>query len=106
MRILGTRVDRIQNEDVLREMVRWIEDPEGPCRFIVNTGFHGIWLAYKDPSFHRIVEEADMFKKQIVNRVAVRIQDDLSHLALEILHLSAPKSDAATGLLDDTDEGV
>ena len=60
-RVLGTRVDRVQNTDVMAEMERWISEDDGRCRFIVNTGFHGLWEAHRDPAFRAVVEGADMF---------------------------------------------
>ena len=60
-RILGSRVHRVGNEQVLDAMTHWIEEERDRCHFIVNTGFHGLWVAHRDPAFKAIVNTADLF---------------------------------------------
>lgn len=59
--ILGIEFHRVQNPDVLATMERWIHQEPDHCHFIVNTGFHGLWTAYKDPQFRSIVRSCDLF---------------------------------------------
>ena len=47
MRVLGSRVHLVQNPDVLAQMERWIAEERDRCHFIVNTGFHGVWVAHR-----------------------------------------------------------
>lgn len=60
-RILGSKVHQVGNEQVLDAMTCWIEQERDRCHFIVNTGFHGLWVAHRDPAFKRIVNSADLF---------------------------------------------
>jgi N-acetylglucosaminyldiphosphoundecaprenol N-acetyl-beta-D-mannosaminyltransferase len=61
MRVLGTRVHLVDNDKVLALLEEWIARREGGCRFVVVTGFHGLWVAHQDPDFRRIVASADLF---------------------------------------------
>jgi N-acetylglucosaminyldiphosphoundecaprenol N-acetyl-beta-D-mannosaminyltransferase len=59
--ILGTTVHLVDNEKVLSVIEEWIEKRDGVCRFVVVTGFHGLWEAHRDPQFGEIVGNADLF---------------------------------------------
>jgi N-acetylglucosaminyldiphosphoundecaprenol N-acetyl-beta-D-mannosaminyltransferase len=59
--ILGSRVSLPRIEDVMAIMLRWIAQPDGTCRRIVVTGFHGIWEAHKDPAFKSTLNSADLW---------------------------------------------
>jgi N-acetylglucosaminyldiphosphoundecaprenol N-acetyl-beta-D-mannosaminyltransferase len=59
--VLGSEFHRVQNPEVLATMERWILREPSKCHFIVNTGFHGLWTAYKDPHFREIVKACDLF---------------------------------------------
>ena len=59
--ILGTRVHMVQNKDVLQYIEEKITNFDGRCRFIVNTGFHGLWVAHNDATFKHILNSADIF---------------------------------------------
>jgi N-acetylglucosaminyldiphosphoundecaprenol N-acetyl-beta-D-mannosaminyltransferase len=61
LRILGTRVDLVTITDAVTAMERWIDGPDHDCRFVVNTGFHGLWTACRDPEFHDVLASADLF---------------------------------------------
>jgi len=61
IRVLGSEFHRVRNSEVLATMEYWIREEKDRCHFIVNTGFHGLWTAYKDPDFGRIVRECDLF---------------------------------------------
>jgi len=61
LKILGSRVHMVQLADVIGVIEQWIREPDGRCRRIVVTGFHGIWEAYKHPDFRRILNSADLW---------------------------------------------
>ncbi len=61
MDILGTRVHLVQNPQVLEIIQSWIEAGPDHCRFVVNTGFHGLYVANEDPEFQKIANSADLF---------------------------------------------
>jgi N-acetylglucosaminyldiphosphoundecaprenol N-acetyl-beta-D-mannosaminyltransferase len=59
--ILGCSVSRVTIDGALNHIERWIEMREGRCRFVVATGFHGIWEAHKDPRLREVLNSADLF---------------------------------------------
>lgn len=61
IKILGSRVHLVQNSDVLARMEHWIHNEPQRCHFIVNTGFHGLWVAHQDQKFKNIVNSSDLF---------------------------------------------
>jgi len=61
MKVLGSTVDMVQNPEVLAAMERWIGQGRDKCHFIVNTGFHGTWVAHQDPAFKKIVASCDLW---------------------------------------------
>ncbi len=61
MDILGTRVHLVQNPQVLETIESWIDTDSGQCRFVVNTGFHGLHVANEDLEFQKVVNSADLF---------------------------------------------
>lgn len=60
MQVLGTRVHVIQIPDVVSLIARWIEERE-PCRYIVNTGMHGLMEGCRNQEFKNILNSADLF---------------------------------------------
>ena len=42
-------------------MDRWIAHPDGRCRQVIVTGFHGIWESHKRPDFKAILNSADLW---------------------------------------------
>jgi N-acetylglucosaminyldiphosphoundecaprenol N-acetyl-beta-D-mannosaminyltransferase len=59
--ILGCNVNRITIAEALRTIDQWICQPNGRCRFVVATGFHGLWEAQKVASFRKVLNSADLF---------------------------------------------
>ena len=61
MKVLGSTVDMVQNPEVLALMERWIGEERDKCHFMVNTGFHGAWVAHQDPEFKKILASCDLW---------------------------------------------
>ncbi|MBF6569622.1 MAG: WecB/TagA/CpsF family glycosyltransferase [Candidatus Binataceae bacterium] len=40
---------------------KWIAELGEKPRFVVATGFHGLWEAHKDPEFQKVLNSADLF---------------------------------------------
>ena len=59
--ILGATVHGPTREEAVDLLEYWIEERAGRCRSVVVTGFHGLWLAHKDPSFRQMLNSADLF---------------------------------------------
>jgi N-acetylglucosaminyldiphosphoundecaprenol N-acetyl-beta-D-mannosaminyltransferase len=57
--VLGVMVDAMQTDDVVEAMRGWIAEAD-TFRFVAVTGFHGVTEARGDPSFKRILDEADL----------------------------------------------
>ena len=60
IKVLGSRVHMVQMDQVLEVMEQWIRE-NGPNKYIVASGMHGIMEAHKDPQFKEIVNSADLF---------------------------------------------
>jgi len=59
--VLGSRVSLMTAEEAVFRLEEWIARPEGGCRQVVVTGFHGLWEAHQDADFFRIVNGADLW---------------------------------------------
>ena len=59
--ILGCRVSKITLFKALELLEEWIERPAPRARYVVATGFHGLWEAQKDPEFQKVLNSADLF---------------------------------------------
>ena len=59
--ILGCEVSNVTIDEALGNIESWIEQPAHRSRFVVATGFHGIWEAYKNPQLREILNSADLF---------------------------------------------
>lgn len=59
--ILGSEVSRVTLSQALAKLEHWIQQPGDRCRFIVATGFHGIWVAHQDRAFRDIINSSDLF---------------------------------------------
>ena len=59
--VLGVRVDIVGIPQVVDAMAQWIERGEERCHHIVNTGMHGIMVAYRDEEFKTILNSSDLF---------------------------------------------
>lgn len=59
--ILGCSISRVTIDEALNRIERFIELREGRCRFVVATGFHGIWEAHRNPRLRDVLNSADLF---------------------------------------------
>lgn len=59
--ILGCQVNSVTVLEALATIETWITQATGRCRFVVATGFHGIWEAQKTPEFKKVLNSADLF---------------------------------------------
>ncbi len=59
--ILGTHVHGPTLDQAIRLIENWIDHRDGECHMVVETGFHGIWVAHQDPGFRSILNRADLF---------------------------------------------
>lgn len=58
-KVLGVRVHAVQIPDVIGQIRNWIAERDA-CRFIAVTGMHGVSESQRDPSFKKILNEADL----------------------------------------------
>jgi len=59
LNILGVRVDAVQIPDVIKEMGKWISQRDRP-HYIAVANVHVVMEARHDPSFKKVLEEADL----------------------------------------------
>src|ERR1700722_11503736 len=59
--ILGCAVSQVTLHEAVDKLDDWIKHPLHRPRFVVATGFHGLWEAYKNPAFRRVLNSADLF---------------------------------------------
>ena len=59
--ILGCRVSKVTLSVALGLIEGWIQRPAQKPRYVVATGFHGLWEAQKDPEFRKVLNSADLF---------------------------------------------
>jgi N-acetylglucosaminyldiphosphoundecaprenol N-acetyl-beta-D-mannosaminyltransferase len=76
----------------------WIRDPsQTHCRFVVATGFHGIWEAHRNVAFRKVLNSADLFCPDGIAPVW------LSRLARDSLPERVPGPDLLTEFLSRAD---
>jgi N-acetylglucosaminyldiphosphoundecaprenol N-acetyl-beta-D-mannosaminyltransferase len=62
IQILGCRVSRVTVPQAIDTIEGWIaEQSREVCKFVVATGFHGIWEAHQSEAFREVLNSADMF---------------------------------------------
>lgn len=61
IRILGSEVQLVSVDRTLDYIEHWIEERTDSCRWIVVTGFHGLWEAYKNPRMRTILNSANLW---------------------------------------------
>ncbi len=62
VRMFGCRVSRVALSQAVDTIERWIgEGTRERCKFVVATGFHGLWEADQDPAFREVLNSADLF---------------------------------------------
>jgi N-acetylglucosaminyldiphosphoundecaprenol N-acetyl-beta-D-mannosaminyltransferase len=59
--IMGCNISSMSVFEALATIETWIERPSQRCRFVVATGFHGVWEAQKSIDFRNILNSADLF---------------------------------------------
>lgn len=59
--IMGCRISSVTVFEALATIETWIEQQSQRCRFVVATGFHGVWEAQKNKEFRAILNSADLF---------------------------------------------
>ena len=59
--ILGCRVSKITLVEATELIESWIKRPGTRPRYVVATGFHGLWEARKDPELQAVLNSADLF---------------------------------------------
>jgi N-acetylglucosaminyldiphosphoundecaprenol N-acetyl-beta-D-mannosaminyltransferase len=58
---MGCKLSSITLFEALATIETWIEQQSSRCKFVVATGFHGIWEAQKSPRFQNVLNSADLF---------------------------------------------
>src|SRR5665213_160839 len=59
--ILGCNVSKVTLIEALSQIEKWIQRPIHRPRYVVATGFHGLWEAQKDHEFRKVLNSADLF---------------------------------------------
>jgi N-acetylglucosaminyldiphosphoundecaprenol N-acetyl-beta-D-mannosaminyltransferase len=59
--IMGCKISNISVFEALATIETWIERDADSCKFVVATGFHGVWEAQKSLAFRNILNSADLF---------------------------------------------
>lgn len=59
--ILGCRVSKVTLVEATELIESWIRRPGRKPRYVVATGFHGLWEARKDPELRDVLNSADLF---------------------------------------------
>lgn len=59
--ILGCRVSKVTLVEAIELIESWIQQPGPRSRYVVATGFHGLWEAQKNPEFQTVLNSADLF---------------------------------------------
>lgn len=59
--VMGVGYTRQTLDQAVDRMVGWAEGREpGPPRVVAATGFHGLWVAQRDPGYRMLLNRADM----------------------------------------------
>lgn len=59
--ILGSEVQLPTIHEVVDIFEHWIEQRDGRCRQVLVTGFHGLQVAKRDPTYFQIGQECDLW---------------------------------------------
>jgi N-acetylglucosaminyldiphosphoundecaprenol N-acetyl-beta-D-mannosaminyltransferase len=59
--IMGCRINHVSLDDTVNQLECWIREPFERCRFVVATGFHGLWVAHRNSEFKKLLNSADLF---------------------------------------------
>ena len=58
---MGCNISSVSVFEALATIETWIERQSQRCRFVVATGFHGLWEAQKSIDFRNVLNSADLF---------------------------------------------
>jgi N-acetylglucosaminyldiphosphoundecaprenol N-acetyl-beta-D-mannosaminyltransferase len=58
---MGCKISSISVFEALATIETWIERHSDSCKFVVATGFHGVWEAQKSLAFRDVLNSADLF---------------------------------------------
>ncbi|MGD0288878.1 MAG: WecB/TagA/CpsF family glycosyltransferase [Candidatus Binataceae bacterium] len=59
--IMGCNISSVTVFEALATIETWIEQQSQRCKFVVATGFHGVWEAQKSSEFRNVLNSADLF---------------------------------------------
>lgn len=59
--IMGCKINRVSLDDTVNQLEQWVCEPFERCRFVVATGFHGLWVAHRNSEFKGLLNSADLF---------------------------------------------
>src|SRR3984893_17156597 len=59
--IMGCKISSVTVFEALATIETWIERQSQRCKFVVATGFHGVWEAQKSTEFRNVLNSADLF---------------------------------------------
>jgi len=59
--IMGCNISNVTVFEALAKIETWIEQQSQRCKFVVATGFHGVWEAQKSHDFRSVLNSADLF---------------------------------------------
>src|SRR5277367_487886 len=59
--IMGCNISSVTVFEALATIETWIEQQSQRCKFVVATGFHGVWEAQKSTEFRDVLNSADLF---------------------------------------------
>jgi N-acetylglucosaminyldiphosphoundecaprenol N-acetyl-beta-D-mannosaminyltransferase len=59
--VMGCNINSITVFEALATIETWIQQGTTPCKFVVATGFHGVWEAQKNSAFQKVLNSADLF---------------------------------------------
>jgi len=59
--IMGCNISSVTVFEALATIETWIQEQSNRCKFVVATGFHGVWEAQKNLGFRNVLNSADLF---------------------------------------------
>src|ERR1700723_1535740 len=59
--IMGCNISSVTVFEALATIETWIEQQSQLCKFVVATGFHGVWEAQKSVRFKNVLNSEDLF---------------------------------------------
>lgn len=59
--IMGCNISSVTVIEALATIEMWINQRSKRCKFVVSTGFHGVWEAQKSTYFRNVLNSSDLF---------------------------------------------